>query len=393
MLDSDKSKKELIAELTALRQRLKDYEQGNVCTDSIDYKRSKEGADFYLTILDEAPALIWRAALDANCDWFNATWLAFTGRQLAQEIGNGWTENVHKDDFSHCLDTYLGAFHAHKFFEMEYRLRRHDGEYRWILDIGCPFKDVNGEFAGYIGYCFDVTARKQDEQFRAEVERIIRHDIKTPLAGLHGIAQLALGNGVDDDVRPLIPQVLRAVRHVISLVDSGETFTQIEKGEYRPQSGWFDVELILSDVESSLDVLINAKKVKLPKKKDPSCRGNGQVQCYGEEFLIHDMITNIVKNAVEASPEGRDVAICYGAEEGCLRLDVHNEGVVPEEIRAKFFDKYVTSGKKYGTGLGTYSAYLIAQAHGGRINLHTSDETGTTVSMYLPYPEGSGGAN
>jgi len=224
MLDYDKSKEELIAELIALRQRLKDLEITSHTIDSLDYKRSKENADFYLTILDEAPALIWRAAKDAKCDWFNATWLAFTGRQLSQEIGNGWAEGVHPEDFDRCLAIYLEAFHARKFFQMEYRLRRYDGEYRWILDIGCPFKDFNGDFAGYIGYVYDITDRKVDEQFRLEVEKIVRHDIKAPLASLHVLAKTVFEDGIDEELRPLIPGLLRAVRHVINLVDSTEKF-------------------------------------------------------------------------------------------------------------------------------------------------------------------------
>jgi len=116
--------------------------------------------DFHLQLLSRAPALIWRAGLDGKCDWFNATWLAFTGRTLAQELGDGWAEGVHADDMARCLETYLTAFAARQRFEMEYRLRRHDGEYRWILDIGIPFETITGEFGGYIGYCFDVTDRR-----------------------------------------------------------------------------------------------------------------------------------------------------------------------------------------------------------------------------------------
>ncbi len=117
----------------------------------------------YLDILSKAPALIWRSDTSAMCDWFNDTWLKFTGRTMEQEMGNGWASGVHPEDFDRCVNIWLSAFKKREFFEMEYRLRRHDGEFRWILDIGCPFIDVEGNFAGYIGYCFDVTERKNIE--------------------------------------------------------------------------------------------------------------------------------------------------------------------------------------------------------------------------------------
>lgn len=187
MHDEGKSKKELIAELISLRQRVKDVESVADNGGDIERKRSKENADFYLTILDEAPALIWRATKNAKCDWFNATWLAFTGRQMSQEIGDGWAEGVHPEDFGRCLAIYHEAFQARQFFQMEYRLRRFDGEYRWILDIGCPFKDVAGEFAGYIGYVYDITKNKEAE---AKLIKLATKDSLTKLNNRHHFFEL-----------------------------------------------------------------------------------------------------------------------------------------------------------------------------------------------------------
>ena len=103
--------------------------------------------------------MIWRAGLDAKCDYFNETWLAFTGRTFEQELGNGWAEGVHRDDFDRCLAIYLDHFARQAVFEMEYRLRRHDGVFRCIFDRGVPFFDEAGEFGGFIGSCIDVEER------------------------------------------------------------------------------------------------------------------------------------------------------------------------------------------------------------------------------------------
>jgi len=113
----------------------------------------------YQILVEQAPIMIWRSDLSMGCDYFNERWLAFTGRTMEQERGNGWAEGVHPEDFQRCLDIYVGSFAKRVTFEMEYRLRRSDGEWRWIFDRGVPFSDTNGLFAGYIGSCIDVTER------------------------------------------------------------------------------------------------------------------------------------------------------------------------------------------------------------------------------------------
>ena len=113
----------------------------------------------YKAIVEASPNMIWRAGLDANCDYFNETWLKFTGKALGDEVGNGWLSGVHPDDMDACMNTYLAAFQKQERFEMEYRLKRYDGLWRWINDRGVPFFDAEGRFAGYIGSCMDVTER------------------------------------------------------------------------------------------------------------------------------------------------------------------------------------------------------------------------------------------
>lgn len=114
-------------------------------------------------VVDIAPVMIWMAGQDKLCNYFNRTWLEFTGRDIEAELGDGWAEGVHPDDFARCLEVYVQSFDARIPFTMEYRLRRHDGVYRWILDNGKPLYAADGEFVGYAGSCVDITDKKEAE--------------------------------------------------------------------------------------------------------------------------------------------------------------------------------------------------------------------------------------
>jgi PAS domain S-box-containing protein len=134
----------------------------------------------YMTIVEQAPIMIWRANTTTRCDYFNKQWLDFTGRTIEQESGNGWAEGVFADDFDRCLDIYLTAFQKREIFEMEYRLRRYDGVYRWIFDRGVPFHDEHGVFSGYIGSCIDITER-------VEARKVILEKQKTEITQLRSL--------------------------------------------------------------------------------------------------------------------------------------------------------------------------------------------------------------
>jgi PAS domain S-box-containing protein len=168
----------------------------------MDETRFPESADperDFQLLADNAPVMIWRSGPDRLCDWFNRPWLEFTGRTMKQELRNGWAEGVHAGDLSRCLSIYTTAFDRREEFSMEYRLRRHDGIYRWVLDNGRPYFSHDGKFCGYFGSCIDVTEgnHAQDEielargfeQLLANISAALSRE---PLRDLDGVISNAL---------------------------------------------------------------------------------------------------------------------------------------------------------------------------------------------------------
>jgi PAS domain S-box-containing protein len=128
-----------------------------------------ESEQRFRLVANSAPVLIWMSGTDKQCTFFNKCWLDFTGRTVEQEMGEGWAKGVHPADLEHCLSIYSGAFDARVDFEMEYRLRRYDGKYRWIVDYGVPRTESDGTFCGYIGSCVDITERKLNAESLEEL--------------------------------------------------------------------------------------------------------------------------------------------------------------------------------------------------------------------------------
>ncbi len=132
------------------------------------------------TLLDRAPLLIWRSGANAHRDYFNDSWLRFTGRSREEELGEGWMQGVHPDDLQRRTDLFLDPLRGLAPFEVEYRLRRHDGLYRWVLERGVPIHEEDA-IRGFVGACLDIHDRRRGEESREAALRMIAHELRTPL--------------------------------------------------------------------------------------------------------------------------------------------------------------------------------------------------------------------
>jgi len=222
-------------------------------------------------------------------------------------------------------------------------------------------------------------------KLREDVERMSRHDLKTPLSAILASPDLITASG---SLTPNQVKVLGVVEssgyRMLEMIDRSLDLYKMETGSYTFKPAPVNLLEVIRKVVGEVQRLASAKRITIqlllggdPPDKDAT------YEVTGEELLCHTMLANLAKNAVEASPEDQTVTVSL--QEGEPKaVSIRNEGAVPEEIRDRFFEKYVTSGKERGTGLGTYSARLIAEAQGGSIQLDCSEADATTVTILMP---------
>ncbi|MBF0152966.1 MAG: hybrid sensor histidine kinase/response regulator [Magnetococcales bacterium] len=220
---------------------------------------------------------------------------------------------------------------------------------------------------------------------REDVDRIMRHDLKGPLNAIIGFSDFLRSSlTMDDSQREICELVIDAEFALLSMINLSLDLYKIERGCYELRAVAID---LLPVIDKIMRMNLGTIRVKGLGSKifvnGSVRRPTDRFMIYGEELLCFSMFGNIIKNALEASPDGHAMTISMMSGETASIL-THNAGSVPEEIRARFFEKYVTSGKSHGTGLGTYSARLMAETQNGSIDLDTSDENGTTITVRMP---------
>ena len=357
----------------------------------------------FQAIADTAPVMIWTTGTDGLCNFFSKPWLDFTGRTMEQEVGTGWVEGVHPDDVQGCFDHFLPAFNARKPFRMEYRLRRADGEYRWVDESGIPRYTPGGEFAGYIGCNTDITDRKRAEEERerlrqvqselAHINRVttmgelaasIAHEIKQPISAAHTNAKACL-RWLGRD-QPEIEEARAAVSRIVENVTwASEIINRIRvlfKGG-DPEREWVDVNEVIREMISLMRneaarraVFINTQlAAELPKVR-------------ADRVQLQQVFLNLMLNGIEAIGAGNvagDLTIkSQPNPDGKVLISVSDTGIgLPSERADKVFDAFFTT-KPQGTGMGLSISRSIVESHGGRLWATGNSDRGATFQFTLP---------
>ena len=238
-----------------------------------------------------------------------------------------------------------------------------------------------------LAICFfvDISERKRVERLREDVERMVRHDLRSPTLAIQTLLLfLDKADNLTPQQRELMETAKASSKRMIGIIDLSRTLFTMEEGTYRVAPEPVDLLPLASAVASELAPLMRARKVSMAVNvSGEPVSSNTVFMVHSEELPCYALLANLLKNAVEASPEEGTVTLDLRTSDAHV-ISVHNAGVIPEAIRDSFFEKYVTVGKMRGTGLGTYTARLIANALGGEIDFTTSAGIGTTLTVTLP---------
>ena len=344
----------------------------------------QESEQRFRVITDASPIMVWLSGTDKLCYYFNKGWLDFVGRTLEQESGNGWAENVHPEDFDRCLQVYVSNFDARRPFEMEYRMRHHTGQYRWILDRGVPRYAPDGTFEGYVGGCLDIHAQKEAaEKIRIaeDVTRLMkaqdeeRRRIARELHDSAGQTLTVVGMGLAqliEKAERLLPELARDGKAIEEMVQ--QLHREIRTTSYLlhppllDESGlasalnWYVEGLAeRSHIAVTLDVADNVGR--LPTDLELAIFR-----------LVQECLTNIHRHS-----GSKTALIRVARDEDSVRTEVRDQGkgMSPERV---------LEIQSHGSGVGIMGIRERIRQFHGEMRIE-SNGSGTAVIVTIPMPK------
>jgi PAS domain S-box-containing protein len=373
--------------------------------------------------MDAAPVMIWVSGIDKQCVWFNRPWFNFTGRDFHEEVGEGWLEGVHPEDFDRCLETYVRHFDARKEFRMEYRLRRYDQTYRWIDDTGIPRYARDGSFLGYIGSCTDVNQHKEmQSELRSrliEIDGLTRRARAAELQNSKRTAELAhlnrfnvageLAATIAHELSQPHAAILTNSETAMALLDSSasnvnvEEFRQIltdirrdnqrasevlhrvrgflKKAPFERKNN--DLNEIVRDTVGLLSRLAASRETDLGSE---TTLGELLVNC--DRTQLQQVIINLILNAMDAMSAvpaaNRKIAITTTRVENFADVIASDTGPgIPADIVKLVFEPFFST-KPEGLGMGLSIVRTIIEAHGGQIWTEGKAGNGAVFHVRLP---------
>jgi PAS domain S-box-containing protein len=395
-------------------------------------QRLAESERRFRMLSDSAPVLIWMCDAEGRPNFVNKVWEDFTGTSEAHMTESGWARVVHPDDAPLVADHFAEALARRQPFDLEFRMRRADGVFRWVRDGGVPRFDGEGAFLGFVGSAFDVTERREAEdalrrsrdslqlqvleqtadlrQAKEAAERAseaksrflanMSHELRTPMHAILSFARIGtnrLGSASQDKLAEYFDRIRVSGERLLLLVNDLLDLSRLEAGRTVMEHGACDLAALVEEVHAEFEPLLAGKALSFDLR-----RGSDLPAVHGDPAQLGRVIRNLLSNAIKFSPAGRRIRVVLAAarlpagrragdsgHSAAVELTVSDQGVgIPEAELESVFDKFVQSSKTRsgagGTGLGLAICREIVNAHRGRIFARNNAEGGADFVMRLP---------
>jgi PAS domain S-box-containing protein len=352
----------------------------------------KDSLELFQTMADNVPAMIWMSGTDKFNDYFNKTWLEFRERTQEEESNDGWLDGVHPEDREKCLEVYSHALKKKEGFYTEYRLKRYDGEYRWLADNCVPRLSPNGEFVGFISACIDISELKKLEQRKDDFIKMASHELKTPITSIKGYVQLLLSiyeemneeklRAAQPTVKSSLTTVSKQVSKLTRLISELLDMSRIETGKLDLNYTEFDPVLLVEETVQDVRHTTLKHKIVIQNKFE------GTVQA--DRDRIAQVMLNLLTNAIKYSPDAEniDVFISGNTKEVVVSVTDYGIGINKSEQQKIFERFYRVEGRNEltypGFGIGLFIANEIIQRHNGKIWVESEKDKKTVFTFTLP---------
>jgi PAS domain S-box-containing protein len=345
---------------------------------------------------DAAPVLLWITDVTKAASWFNRPWLEFTGRTMEQEIGSGYIDGVHPEDRERCLAIYSGSFDRRESFSMDYRLRRRDLVYRWVINQGIPlFEGPGGVFSGYIGSCIDITDRKRAEVALREADRrkdeflaTLAHELRNPLAPIRQAVRIARSPHVTEPQLRWSHEVIeRQATHMSLLLGDLLDAARVTQGKLELRKERVELAAIIDTAIETARPLIDARRQHLDIELPPQT-----VHLFVDALRLAQVVANLLTNAAKYShPEGR-IDLSATLENDGVVFRVCDAGIgIEQTMLTRVFDMFsqATSAldrSEGGLGIGLAIVKGIVELHGGNVEARSEGQgRGSEFIVRLPH--------
>lgn len=373
----------------------------NITNVKVAQEELKESELRFQSMANTAPVLIWGTDTDALFTFVNNYWLEFTGRTIGRELGMSWIEGIHPQDLPCFINIYNAGFAAKLPFDVEFRLKNKDGEFRWIKCKGIPKFQVDGRFLGFIGSGVDITEQKIIEEtilslneklrnLNASKDKffsIIAHDLKSPLAGILGFTEI-LTDEFDElspeDIKEFIFHSHQSAKNLYALLENLLEWSRIQIGSIAFNPMEINIAQIFDEIIKLFSQNSKNKNIKLEKKCD-------QLQkVFADSNMLNTIIRNLVSNGIKFTKEGGTISLSAEELNNAVQITVRDSGVgISQENIDKLFkveNNFTTTGtnSEKGTGLGLVLCKELVEKHHGKISVESELGKGTKFIFTLP---------